>query len=160
MNQFKLPKHPVLLRYSSSDEDTLGLLFIGGNGGFQHYILEDEYRDIKVKGETRIPAGVYKLGLRTEGGFHGRYKRKFGDMHKGMIQILGVPNFTFILYHVINDDDDTMGCIGGGDTVNNNQVGPGFTGSSTNAYKRTYPRFLEYMKSTNNPIIEIIDLDR
>ena len=29
--------------------------------------------------ETRIPAGVYSILLRKEGGFHGRYTKKYGE---------------------------------------------------------------------------------
>ncbi len=43
--------------------------------------LEDEYRADKVANETRIPAGRYKVGVRTEGGFHARYTHKFADIH-------------------------------------------------------------------------------
>ena len=43
-----------------------------GKRTFLAYTLEDEQRDVKVYGETRIPAGTYKLKLRTVGGFHTR----------------------------------------------------------------------------------------
>lgn len=153
-----LPSHPVVLRYSGTKDDTLGLLFI--DQVFQHYIIEDEFREVKVKGDTRIAAGIYELGLRKTGGFHNRYARKFPEMHKGMIELLNVPKFKYILYHIMNSDKDTAGCIGGGDRANNNQLGKGFVGDSRNAYKRTYPKLLSYMESVNKPIIEIIDLDR
>lgn len=155
-----LPKHPVIIRYSSNDDDTLGMLFIGGNGGFQHYIIEDEHREKKVQHETRIPAGKYPLGLRTEGGFHQKYSEMFPDMHEGMVEILNVPNFQYILYHLMNTDDNTSGCVGGGDTANNNQIGSGFTGYSKNAYIRTYPKLLQYIKDTESPVIEIVEIDR
>ncbi len=35
---------------------------------FLAYTLEDEQRNKKVYGETRIPNGTYKLGLRKTGG--------------------------------------------------------------------------------------------
>ena len=35
---------------------------------FLAYTLEDEYREEKVYGETRIPNGTYELGLRKVGG--------------------------------------------------------------------------------------------
>ena len=37
----------------------------------------------KVYGETRIPAGTYKLKLRTEGGYHQKYSKRFPDIHRG-----------------------------------------------------------------------------
>ena len=48
-----------LLRYSDNGNSTLGLLFVD-NTFFAH-TLEDEFRDIKVMGETRIPHGRYGI---------------------------------------------------------------------------------------------------
>ena len=57
----------------------------------------------------------------------------------GMLEILDVPNFTYVLIHCGNTDEDTAGCLLVGDTQNNNNVTEdGFIGSSTNAYKRIY----------------------
>lgn len=128
-------------RFSDNGESTLGLLYI--NGSFVCYTLEDEARTQKVYAETRIPEGTYEVKLRTEGGFHQRYKQKFGAMHKGMLHITNVPNFEYVLIHIGNDDDDTAGCLLVGDAPNNNAVTSGFIGNSTNAYKRIYPAIAE-----------------
>ena len=80
-------------RYSSQSQTTLGALHIDGK--FECYTLEDQHQDIKVKGETRIPARKYNIGLRTIGGFDARYKAKF-SFHKGMLQVLNVPGFEYI----------------------------------------------------------------
>ena len=86
------------LRYNSAAEHTNGLLHIDGQ--FMCYTLEDQYQAVKVPGETRIPDGIYRLGLRTVGGFHNRYLAKYGpDFHKGMIEVLNVPGFKYILLH-------------------------------------------------------------
>lgn len=131
-----------LKRYSDNGESTLGLLFIDCK--FVCYTIEDEARNEKVYGETRIPEGIYKLGIRDVGGFHNRYLTKFGkDFHKGMIQIMDVPNFEYILLHIGNHDDDTAGCILVGDSANNNTIADGFISSSTNAYKRIYPEIIK-----------------
>lgn len=63
-----------VLRFSSQADCTHGLLFEVTDIGkkFLCYTLEDERRALKVKGETRIPAGVYSIQLRKEGGFHER----------------------------------------------------------------------------------------
>ena len=55
-----------VLRISSQDDSTSGILFdvVNGKRKFLCYTLEDEQRDVKVWGETRIPAGEYKLSLR------------------------------------------------------------------------------------------------
>ena len=70
-----------VIRYSSQ-KDSLGMLFDVTKGRkFLCFTLEDEARRTKVKGETRIPAGTYKLKLRKEGGYHGRYVKKYGSLH-------------------------------------------------------------------------------
>lgn len=131
-----------VLRFSSQADSTSGALFdvVNGKRNFLCYTLEDEQRDVKVWGETRIPAGRYKLSLRKEGGFHSRYQAKYGDMHKGMIHVNDVPGFEFILWHTGNTDEHTAGCLIIGDSQESNLVKKdGFVGSSVVAYKKVYP---------------------
>mgnify|MGYP001608463751 FL=1 len=54
----------TLQRINAGKESTIGVLYI--NGAFAAFTIEDEYRTVKVKGETRIPSGIYKIILRTE----------------------------------------------------------------------------------------------
>lgn len=131
-----------VLRISSQKDSTSGVLFdvVNGKRNFLCYTLEDEQRDVKVWGETRIPAGKYQLSLRKEGGFHSRYQAKYGDMHKGMIHVNDVPGFEYILWHTGNTDENTAGCLLLGNTQSSNLVQKdGFVGSSVNAYKDVYP---------------------
>ncbi|MBK3519927.1 DUF5675 family protein [Carboxylicivirga marina] len=145
-----------VVRYSSSEESTLGLLFI--DGVFACYTLEDEHRDVKVMGETRIPSGRYRVELRTFGRLHWRYLRKYGmDFHKGMLQIMNVPGFTDILIHKGNDDDDTAGCLLLGDSVNNNQMKDGFIGSSMVAYNRVYAVIRDALSNGNEVFLVLSD---
>ena len=131
-----------VLRISSQKDSSSGILFDVSNGrrSFLCYTIEDEQRDIKVYGETRIPPGTYKLKLRTVGGFHSRYNSKYGDWHKGMIWVQDVPGFEFILWHTGNSDESTAGCFILGQTQESNLVKKdGWVGSSTAAYKFVYP---------------------
>lgn len=130
--------------YSSGKESSLGVMFI--NGKFACYTLEDEKRSAKVYGKTRIPRGTYRIGFRKVGGFNSRYKKKFPLWHGGMLEILNVPNFKYVLIHIGNKDDDTAGCILVGNTANNNTRGDGFIGYSTQAYKRIYPIISEALR--------------
>jgi len=152
-----------VLRVSSQKDSTSGLLFEVNNGKrtFLCYTLEDEQRDVKVWGETRIPAGTYKLGLRTEGGFHNRYLSRYGaDFHKGMIWVLDVPGFEWILWHSGNTDENTAGCLLLGNTQTSNLVAKdGFIGNSRDAYKLVYPRVLAAIESGLNVEVEYIDFD-
>ena len=111
---------------------------------FLAYTLEDEQRDEKVYGETRIPEGTYQLGLRKEGGYHARYSKRFPSLHIGMLHVLNVPGFEYILIHCGNTDEHTAGCLLVGDSQENNQITKdGFIGRSTQAYKRIYSRIAE-----------------
>lgn len=150
-----------VLRFSSQEDSTSGLLFLEENSKlkFLCYTLEDEKRSLKVRGETRVPAGVYQIKLRTEGGHHERYTKKYGSMHKGMLHIIDVPNFKWILIHTGNTDEHTAGCLLVGDTQQNNVlVKDGFIGKSTNAYKRIYPDIARAVQE-EGVTIEYIDLD-
>lgn len=153
-----------VVRFSSEEDSTNGLLFDITNGQrkFLSYTLEDEYRDVeggkKVMHETRIPAGVYNITLRTVGGFHAKYTERYGDMHKGMLWVRNVPGFEYILIHTGNTDEHTSGCLLVGDTQTNNQTKKdGFIGSSTNNYKRIYPPIAEVL--SNNGIVSITYTD-
>ena len=151
-----------VLRFSSQSDSTNGLLFDDSDGDmkFLCYTLEDEYRSEKVRGETRVPAGVYKLELRTEGGFHARYTKKYGGMHKGMLHVTKVPGFEWILIHTGNTDEHTAGCLLVGDSQENNAlIKDGFIGKSTVAYKRIYPDIARAIQE-EGVTIEYINVDR
>ena len=146
-----------VIRISSGTDSTNGVLFeIDKHSPAPHaegyrckrtflaYTLEDEYRKDKVYGETRIPNGTYKLALRTVGGYNEKYKKRFSDIHAGMLHVTDVPGFEYILIHCGNTDEHTAGCLLVGDSQENNQITKdGFIGKSTQAYKRIYPRIAE-----------------
>ena len=151
-----------VLRTSSGKDSTSGLLFeVSQNKRtFLAYTLEDEQRDVKVWGETRIPAGTYKLKLRTEGGFHNKYASKYGNFHKGMIHVQDVPGFEYILWHTGNTDEHTAGCLILGNSQTNNRIAKdGFIGSSVDAYKFVYPRVVSAIEAGIDVEVEYIDYD-
>lgn len=150
-----------VLRFSSQNDSSLGLLFDVTNGRkFLCFTLEDEDRETKVMSETRIPAGIYDLKLRTVGGFHGRYTKKYGSFHKGMIHVQNVPNFRYILWHTGNTDEHTAGCLLLGDTSQQNISKEGFIGGSTSAYKRVYPIIADAISSGEPVRVKYIDFDQ
>jgi len=150
-----------VLRFSSQKDSTNGLLFDVTDGRkFLCYTLEDEYREEKEYGETRIPAGTYRITLRKVGGFHGRYLKKYGEMHKGMLWVRDVPNFEYILIHTGNTDEHTAGCLLLGNTQQANfGSSNGFVGSSVDAYKRVYPPIAEALEKGEEVKITYIDFD-
>ncbi len=150
-----------VLRISSEKDSTSGLLFDVTNGRkFLCYTLEDEYREEKIMGETRIPSGTYEVVFRKSGGFHNKYVKRYGKMHRGMLHIINVPGFDYILIHTGNTDEHTAGCLLLGDTQTNNQIAKdGFVGSSGQAYKRVYPKIADAIENGECVTIEYIDYD-
>lgn len=145
-----------VVRYLSSDDFTLGMLLDETDGKhFLCYTLEDEHREEKVMHETRIPAGTYNITLRTVGGFHSRYTKKYGDMHKGMLWVRDVPGFEYILIHTGNTDEHTSGCL----IVGSSSDRKGFIGGSVNAYKKIYPAIAEALERGEEVTITYEDYD-
>lgn len=150
-------------RFADNGDTTMGLFYI--DGIFKCFTIEDEERSVKVKGETRIPNGIYKLGLRKEGGYHAKYSKKYEGMHKGMLCIYNKPNwkiekdglsFQYILIHTGNTDEHTMGCL----LLNNAVDGKKFIGSSSvDAYKAVYPIIANAIEKGEEVTIEYIDIE-
>ena len=97
-------------RYLSTNDATLSRIFIDGVA--ECFGLEDEHRIPKVPGETRIPAGSYRVTLRKEGVVYNKYLEKYGEtFRRGVPWVRDVDNFEFILIHIGNTDEDTAGCL-------------------------------------------------
>ena len=146
-----------LARYSENHESTLGLLFTDWT--FFCYMLEDEFRKVKVQGETRIPGGIYQLAYRRveDSPKTILYRERF-DWFRYHIQVLDVPTHEWVYLHIGNDDDDTDGCLLTGDQANNNQVEEGFIGFSTPAFKRLYQLLAPQMELDQGPKLRIFDM--
>jgi len=141
-------------RIYSDDDATLSNIYVDGE--FVCFGLEDEYREEKVSGETRIPAGTYDMTMREVGGFNSRYKKKFG-FHIGMLQVANVPNFEYILIHIGNTDKETAGCLLVGEgAIVNGQISIQY---STNAYKKLY-KMVSGACLKRDLKIEYVDSDR
>jgi hypothetical protein len=95
-------------RFVNYSKCTISLLYI--DNVFFGYVLEDVGRLVKIKKETRIKAGVYRLSLQKSGRLHESYKLKF-PFHKGMILLNNVPEFQGVMFHIGNFDTDTEGCL-------------------------------------------------
>jgi len=152
-----------VMRYSSQNDSTLGILFdvTDGKRKFLCYTIEDEYRSVKKKHETRIPEGTYTLTLRSEGGFHSRYLKKYGaNFHKGIIYVNKVPNFEYVLWHVGNYETNTSGCLLLGNSSSENiSDKKGYIGASVAAYKRVYPIVRDAILSGSKVTVTYVDFD-
>ena len=152
-----------VVRFKSGPRASLGLWFDCTFGRrLLCSTLEDQFRFLheKVAGETRIPAGTYRLQLRKRGGFHQRYMKRFPRIHKGMIEICDVPNFRWVMFHCGNGPKDTAGCplVGDGVTGTTGSRPMRLTGSVV-AYKQVYPSIAAAIETGNEVLCRFTDLD-
>lgn len=131
----------TLTRYWSDSNTTLGKLYIDGK--FQCFTLEDEFRTIKVKNETRIPSGTYRVAWT----YSNRFKRD-------MLLLEQVPGFAGIRIHSGNTDKDTSGCILVGESVSDTRLS-----ASRAALTKLELKVVPYA-IRNNLTITIIDQDQ
>ena len=127
----------TVVRTQFGTDATNGILLV--DGVFENYTLEDQYQAVKVMHETCIPEGTYNIKFRTVGGFHEKYKTRYGNAHYGMLHLQDVPNFTYILIHAGNTDEHTSGCLIVGETQQDLDISDdGFIGHSGKAYSKLY----------------------
>jgi|TARA_R110000868_G_scaffold67888_3_gene201032 hypothetical protein len=97
-------------RLYKTDTSTIGELLI--DGVFECFTLEDAERKVKIKAETAIPKGSYKVIINESN----RFKRL-------LPLLLNVPDFEGVRIHSGNSNHDTEGCILVGQTMNKNYIG-------------------------------------
>ena len=87
-----------VIREPSTAAATMGILLI--DGVFACWTLEDVVREVKIPGETAIPAGRYNVRLSLSQRFQ-----------KLLPEVLAVPGFAGIRVHAGNTQADTAGCL-------------------------------------------------
>lgn len=146
----------IIQRFSDNGNSTIGMMFIDGK--FFCYVLEDEFREVKKMGETRIPAGIYELGIKDVlTGLTKKHRSSYGSWFEYHIEILNIPNFKTVYLHVGNKETHTDGCPLLGESANNNQVAKGFISSSMAACKRFYEVIYPLLKGGEKVFIEVRD---
>jgi hypothetical protein len=153
-----------VVRLHDTGDATVSSFYINGKGYCGG--VEDEGRDVKVKGETRVPEGIYKVALRNEGGYNQRYLDKYGaDFHKGMLAVYNRPNwvienagmkFQYILIHTGNHEGHTNGCYLPNYSIDFN-TGKG--SRSGDAYKKIYPIIRDAILAGEEVTIEYVDIE-
>jgi len=128
----------LLQRMGHDDLSTTSELSLDGQT--QCFVLENGPQEKKIPGKTRIPAGRYRLELKTVGSsrFDARMSKLMGRSHKGMIRLRDVPDFSEILIHCGNYHTDTEGCLLVGDRLGFHN-GTNAVWQSNAAYKAVYP---------------------
>lgn len=86
---------------------TTGFLYI--DGVLFCCVLEDTHRHDKLKHQTRIPAGRYPISVRYGSPMADKYLETHGT--DGMIWIKNIPDYSYVYFHIGNDEHDSSGCI-------------------------------------------------
>jgi len=120
-------------RIHRTNISTIGELYI--DGVFECYTLEDIEREVKIKSETAISKGTYKVIINQSN----RFKRL-------LPLLLNVPNFEGVRIHSGNTNHDTEGCILVGQTRGKN-----FIGQSRKAFDKLFKK----MQAAKNITITI-----
>jgi hypothetical protein len=103
-------------RLTHTDKSSLAVLSFHDFSTPFGCIIEDPPRLVKVSGKTRIPAGRYRLGIRKEDTpltlkhRESKYYKGWFEYH---IEVLDVPDFAGIYFHMVNNHKHTDGCQGG-----------------------------------------------
>ena len=134
-----------LVRIAFRDTYTIGKLYIDGvwfcdtiedtDRGLDDSMSVDEILKKKIKGETAIPTGVYKIEIT----YSPKYKRM-------MPLLIGVKGYSGIRIHSGNTSKDTEGCLLVG---RNTKVG--MVTDSRNTYQRLFAR----LQNVKDILIEI-----
>lgn len=125
-------------RFLFENDTTLGMLLV--NGVFEAWTTEDIPRAVKIKNETAIPLGTYRIELTD--------KNRWG---KVMPHILNVPQFEGIYIHAGNTKEDTSGCLLIADTL----VSPSRNAGSKIAFDRLMGKLRTAWDGKEDIIIQI-----
>lgn len=151
----------VLTRYSDNRDSTLGLLHKKMQTGkllFQAYTLEDQFQEVKVRKETRVPAKIYEIVIQMQDTPKTIQYRKKYTWFQRHLMLKDVPNFTGVYLHIGNTDEDTEACILLGDNADNNVIGPGSISNSTASFMRFYKELYDVLiVKGNKAFIDIRD---
>lgn len=146
----------TLIRTFKGEKYTIGKLYIDGeyicdtiedkDRGLTQDMSSSEIAKIKVKHQTAIPTGTYKVTLKVQSPKYSQ--RSQYNFCKGYLpRLIDVPGFEGILIHIGNKHEDSSGCI----LVGENKV-KGQVINSTTTFKKLYEKL---KKSDDEITIEI-----
>jgi hypothetical protein len=138
-------------RKANNGNTTLGKM---GNKFFEIDTLEDEPREVKVKGETRIPKGRYEIKERKVlSDKTKKYRAKF-PWFTWHLELQDVKGFDYIYIHIGNKETDSDGCI-----LVGHQSGDWKIWESTEAFKDLYFYIIGALRCKERVFIDITDDD-
>jgi len=142
-----------LHRIANGKDSTLGMLRI--DDVFECFSLEDQYQEVKVKGETRIPPGKYEIKFRKEPSpMRERYRGRF-DWFSYHLELQDVYGFSYIYIHSGNTDDHTNGCLLVGYQANKTTIGEYEIYHSVDAFRALYTKVGQALNAGEKVNIEI-----
>jgi hypothetical protein len=112
----------VVKRLYKGENSVIGEMTV--DGIFECFTLEDVERPVKIKGETAIPKGTYKVIINQSN----RFKRL-------LPLLLNVPGFEGVRIHSGNTNHNTEGCILVGQTRHKE-----FIGQSRKAFNKLFAK--------------------
>ena len=121
-------------RLYKTENSTIGEMLI--DGVFECFTLEDKERPVKIKGETAIPKGTYRVIINESN----RFKRL-------LPLLIDVPNFEGVRIHSGNSNHDTEGCILVGQNRNKNYIGQS---------RKAFDKLFKKMQAAKNITLTII----
>lgn len=98
-----------LLRFYENKESTAGRLEL--NNEHFCFTIEDEHRDTKLAGETRIPMGRYRIKFNKNLTPLTKKYRSMFDWFSWHLELQDIPNFTNVYIHIGNKEKDSDACI-------------------------------------------------
>jgi hypothetical protein len=136
-----------LNRHYKGDAYTIGKLYIDGeyfcdtcedvDRGLTQKTPLNEIKEKKIKHQTAIPTGTYKITLKVQSPKYSQ--RSQYDFCKGYLpRLIDVPGYEGILIHIGNKAGDSSGCI----LVGENKV-KGQVINSTATFKKLYEKLKE-----------------
>lgn len=98
----------LLQRCQHKSTGTLSMLLVDGE--VYGFVPEDPPQEVKIKGQTRIPAGRYRLYLATSPKFSEKYRHKMIYL-ENVQKPDGSFRFDGVMFHPGNTAEQTEGCI-------------------------------------------------
>lgn len=145
----------TVLRCSDDGKTTIGWLYL--NGKYFCYTLEDTFREVKVKNETRIPSGTYQVGFnKYDTKKTLQYRERCAPWFTYHLHLKNVPNFQGIYIHSGGNYKHTSGCLLVSDRIVTSSDIPFFT-NSKNTFERLYKILSKKLDSGEKVRIVIFD---
>ena len=145
-----------LQRLFKGKDSSLGVLYVDSDAPMC-FIIEDEKRDVKVAGETRIPAGIFQIKKRiADSPLTIKYRNIYPSFFDYHLELQNVPGFKYVYMHHGNTEKDTAGCL----LCNYNALilgnGEYVGGRSRDAFRAVYT-VISKMLDNGNVFIDVSD---